>query len=337
MFRVCAIAALLAGALTVSPAAAAPDAAQPVFVSLADSLRGTVDELVAPVRAACVAHGFEVVAVHEATAPGGCSSHAQVFVLQQPRYTQQVLAHGPRAAFAVPVRLVLFDDEAGVHLAAINPLSLDRTMVAESGFEDPAATLLADLQAVARDAGHGARAARGGFGQVRTRGLIGRTMGVMAGGPFLDKVQDVTSEPGTTQLDLARVADRVWKGVTMHAGRGRWQMRGAYRLDLAPRGVVIIGVSGPAMEAKSYAIVGAGGDARRARFACPGLAYAAAYPIEIVVYLEGGRVHVATVEAMYRMKMYFEDAGKMKFAANMTMPGSIADELRGLITAGLAQ
>ena len=37
------------------------------------------------------------------------------------------------------------------------------------------------------------------------------------------------------------------------------------------------------------------------------------------------------IDEMFRMKMYFEDAGKMKFAANMAMPGSIEDELRDLI------
>jgi hypothetical protein len=29
--------------------------------------------------------------------------------------------------------------------------------------------------------------------------------------------------------------------------------------------------------------------------------------------------------------MYFEDAGKVKFAANMSMPGSIENELRDLV------
>ena len=35
------------------------------------------------------------------------------------------------------------------------------------------------------------------------------------------------------------------------------------------------------------------------------------------------------------MKMYFEDAGTMKFAANMRMPGAIEDELRDKIQESL--
>ena len=38
---------------------------------------------------------------------------------------------------------------------------------------------------------------------------------------------------------------------------------------------------------------------------------------------------------MYRMKMYFEDAGKWAFMKNMGMPGSIHDELAGQIKSAL--
>ncbi len=38
---------------------------------------------------------------------------------------------------------------------------------------------------------------------------------------------------------------------------------------------------------------------------------------------------------MFRMKMFFEDAGKMKFARNMGMPGSIEDEIKDMIRAAL--
>ena len=44
-----------------------------------------------------------------------------------------------------------------------------------------------------------------------------------------------------------------------------------------------------------------------------------------------GPVGVEAIDAMFRMKMYFEDAGQMKFARNMMMPGSIADELKGIV------
>jgi hypothetical protein len=47
----------------------------------------------------------------------------------------------------------------------------------------------------------------------------------------------------------------------------------------------------------------------------------------VVVTKDKGSVHVRTVDSMYRMKMYFEDAGKWAFMKNLGMPGSIADEI----------
>ncbi len=41
------------------------------------------------------------------------------------------------------------------------------------------------------------------------------------------------------------------------------------------------------------------------------------------------------MDAKFRMKMFFEDAGKMKFARDMMMPGSIEEEIRTLIRAAL--
>jgi len=43
------------------------------------------------------------------------------------------------------------------------------------------------------------------------------------------------------------------------------------------------------------------------------------------------------VDAMFRMKMYFEDAGKWAFMKNMGMPGSLADEIRVKVRESLGE
>jgi hypothetical protein len=40
------------------------------------------------------------------------------------------------------------------------------------------------------------------------------------------------------------------------------------------------------------------------------------------------KIKVLIIDAMFPMKMYLEDAGKMKFAANMKMPPSLEGEMR---------
>jgi hypothetical protein len=252
-----------------------------------------------------------------------------VVVAQQPARVAALLANGPQAAFAVPVRLGVFADERGVHVSVVNPLSVERTMVAESGLEASGHALVEEVAGIAVTATQGRRVNRP-FGQSRSRGLIGKTMGVMAGGAFTKQVGTITTAAGGTAADVRRVADDIWRRLQQPAS-GKWQLRGIYRLDLTEQGMVILGVSGAAMETKAFSIVGAGGDDSRSKFSCPGLAYAAAFPLELVIRRDGSQVRVEAIDAMFRMKMYFEDAGQMKFARNMMMPGSIADELKAVV------
>ena len=42
---------------------------------------------------------------------------------------------------------------------------------------------------------------------------------------------------------------------------------------------------------------------------------------------DGDRVRIYLIDEMFRMKMYFEDAGKWAFMKNRGMPGSIEKEI----------
>lgn len=322
---------LMAVSPALAPSPAAAQDAQRVYVVVADSVPLSVPAAASALAGALTRQGWTVLANHAVgTDAARCTFAAHVVVARQPARVATLLANGPQAAFAVPVRLGVFADERGVHVSVVNPLSVERTMVAESGLEANGRALIEEVAGIAVAATQGRRVNRP-FGQSRTRGLIGKTMGVMAGGAFTKQVGTITTATGGTVADVRRVADDIWRRLQQPAS-GKWQLRGIYRLELAEQGMVILGVSGAAMEAKAFGIVGAGGDDSRSKFSCPGLAYAAAFPLELVIRRDGSQVRVEAIDAMFRMKMYFEDAGQMKFARNMMMPGSIADELKGIVT-----
>ncbi|MHB1068241.1 MAG: hypothetical protein ACYC1W_00080 [Gemmatimonadaceae bacterium] len=325
-----AVLVLLATLLSLAPSRAAAQDAQRVYLVIADSVPMSVPAAATALAGALTRQGWTVLANHAVgTDAARCTFGARVVVAQQPARVAALLANGAQAAFAVPVRLGVFEDERGVHVTLVNPLNVERTIVAESGLETSGRALVDEISVIATAATHGRRVNRP-FGQSRTRGLIGKTMGVMAGGAFTRQVGTITTATGGTAADVRRVADDIWRRLQQPAS-GKWQLRGVYRLDLTEHGMVILGVSGAAMEAKAFGIVGAGGDDARLKFSCPGLAYAAAFPVELVIRRDGGQVRVEAIDAMFRMKMYFEDAGQMKFARNMMMPGSIADELKGIV------
>lgn len=171
------------------------------------------------------------------------------------------------------------------------------------------------------------------FGQRRTRGLISKTMGVVAGGPFESKVEVVVSHKARGSTTIASVADAIAPAAAKPTSR--WGLQLVSRVNLPGQDPALLELSGDRVEARAFAILGAGGDPTRKAYACPGIDHAAAFSIELVVVHEGEEIRVLLIDEMFRMKIYFEDAGPLKFAANMQMPGSIEDELRDLVEEAL--
>ena len=297
-----------------------------VFLRLVDAPAGSFDQMIAAVAPAVERSGWRLLASYDA-GTGGCAYRAHTFVVNAPAFTEEVLKHGVRTAFAVPLRLAVYEDDLGVHLAAVNPQSIARTVVDES-FEAPSTALVGQLRTMTAT-GFPGTPVLVPYGQPRDQGLIEKTMGVVAGGPFPGKIDQVRKSRAVPGMTVQVVADNI--AAAGARPQGRWALRTAYRLDLPNQNAVLLGFTGGPMESRSFQIVGAGLDQSRSRFACPGLDHTPAYPLELLVVQEAGEIKVLLIDVMFRMKMYFEDAGKVKFAANMSMPGSIENELRDLV------
>lgn len=302
-----------------------------VYQYVVRSAQGSVDEVASAIAAAAPAAGFEVLARVPAAGPDGCGFAAEVLALHSASFGRELVAANRRTGpFAAVDRVNVFADEKGVHVSVVNPRSIVRTVLMDD--QRHAALVeshLAALRGLVTGAVRGTPSSAD-YGQAREKGHIGKTMGVMAGGPFTEKVQDLAVAGGE---DWKGVAERVRAGLERKGPK--WGLRLAYAVELPEAEAVVLGTTGAAMEAQSFRIVGAGADSSRDGLRCPGIAHGGAYPIEVVVSKEAGTVRVRVVDTMYRMKMYFEDAGKWAFMKNMGMPGSIQDEIAALVRAAL--
>lgn len=302
-----------------------------VYARLVEDAPGTFEEVVASLEAAVTESGWDVVASFEAAVKqDDCSYRAQVVALVSEAYAAEVLGHGPQAAFALPLRMLVYQDENGTQVSAVNPQSLNRTIVAETGFETQSAEALDALRGIVAGpfAGH---LVDQPYGQMRDVGLISKTMGMIAGGPFDSKIEKITSIKIEGDADLSTIAAELYAGLEAVAGDRKWQTRPVYLLDFADHNAVLIGITGGPIESRSFHIVGSGNDKSRKDLACAGIDHAAAYPFSVLLTRDGDKVTVLMVDSMFRMKIYFEDAGKIKFATNMRMPGSIENEVRDKI------
>jgi hypothetical protein len=323
------LAVVLAVVATAGAALASPEAG--VYQYVIHRAQGSPAEVATAIAEAAPGAGFEKLAVVPVGSPEGCGFNAAVVAVYQPDFARKTITLNRRTGpFAIVDRINVFEDENGTHVSVVNPRSILRTVLLE---DEAHSTLieehLADLRQLVLGAVEG-EASEQEYGQVRKKGHIGRTMGVVAGGPFDKKVQDLAVVGGKDWREMAGRAEKA-----LRVKGPKWGMSLAYALELPEFELTIFGTTGTPMDAQSFVIVGAGGDGARKDLACPGLAHAGAYPLEIVVTQEGPTIRTRIVESMYRMKMYFEDAGKWAFMKNMGMPGSIESEIQAQVQAAI--
>ncbi len=294
-----------------------------VYEYVLRNIQGGFQQSAANLDSSVTKAGWRLLAQVDAGVPENCTYKARVFVIVDTLYAKKLMQINPKTApFAVIDRINLFEDEQGLHVSVVNPRSILRTVLMDdTAYTSIAQNHLQALRSLVTSAIQG-QESRKQYGEIRDQGFIGKTMGVMAGGPFNDKVEDAFV-----------IANGSWLAVAAKAEAGlqkpgpQWGLHQVFRLDLPEFKTVIFGSTGAAMESKSFSIVKEGSDDTRSDLKFPGLAHAGAYPFEVVVAGDGSSVKIRTVESMYRMKMYFEDAGKWAFMKNMGMPGSIADEI----------
>lgn len=296
---------------------------QGVYEYVVRSAEGSPDAVVGAVTEALSGAGWEVVTTVQPGTPSSCDYESRVVLAYRPSYASVVMrANRKTGPFGILDRVNVFQDEDGTHVSVVNQRNVIRTVLMnDTGYQGFVGQHMDRLRTAIAGAVSGTPSSRQ-YGQMRSRGYIGRTMGVMAGGSFDGKVQDVAVVPGQS---LSEVAVRV--EAKLEAPGAKWGTGLSFRLDLPDFGTVLFGTTGTPLDTKSFGIVRAGSDRSRKEYACPGLAHAGAYPIEIVVTEADEGVAIRMVDSMYRMKMYFEDAGKFAFMKNMTMPGSIGDEI----------
>ena len=295
-----------------------------VYVKVIEKAQGSFDEVSNKVESALKGTGWEILAAYNTGVPEGCKSRSRVIVFSSPAYAKSILSQGVKSAFALPLRAGIFEDETGIHVAVLNPASLNRTMIHETKLNDLSlSTSSSIVDAISKHVP--GTIAKKQIGEIRSKGKVGG----MGGGDFLDKVEEVYAAQDDSDATFKKVWESVKKGILEN--KKNWKL--IYTLDLSAHGAVIFGVTEAKMEGRAFGIAGEKRSSDSYKF--PGIDHDAAFPIEVIVYKEGGKAKVVILNEMYRMKVYFEDAGNWAFMKNMRMPGQIQDEIVDMVNANL--
>jgi uncharacterized protein (DUF302 family) len=285
-----------------------------VYVKVAEKVSGTFDEVIKNTESALTKNGWHVLASYDAAVPEGCGFKAHTIVMNSSDYSQKILSHGPTSAFAIPLRVGIFTDEKGINISFLNPASINRTVIGDTVEKDLSAAKMKELSTLLASAGKGTIVNQQ-IGEIRSKGHVGG----MGGGAFNDKVEVIYKKEDTGS-NFNEIAAKVKEGILSN-NKG-WRL--VYTLEPG-NNVIVYGIDKPKMESRAFKIAGEKRESKNNP--CPGIDHTSAFPVEVVVLRESGMVKVVTLDEMYRMKVYFEDAGKWAFMKNMGMPGSIEKEI----------
>jgi hypothetical protein len=92
---------------------------------------------------------------------------------------------------------------------------------------------------------------------------------------------------------------------------------------------IVLGITRPQTEGLSFQIAGSKRETNENK--CPGIDHLVAYPIEVLITQKNGQLLVYTAREMFRMDMFFWDAGKMAFMNHMSMPSVLDNSIRRAI------
>lgn len=300
--------------LTVVPAIAGEQYG--TFVKVTENASGSFDSVSKAVESGLQKAGWEVLGTYDTGIPEGCNFRSRVVIFSSKDYAASILKNGMQAFFALPLRAGIYEDETGIHVVVVNPASINRTIIDETKLDDLSSTSAKAIVNVLAEAVPGT-VVKKQIGEIRSKGKVSG----MGGGDFISKIKEIYSAKNDTDDIFKKVSEGVRDGI-LNNTKG-WKL--TYKYDLSEHGAIIFGVTNTMVERRAFTIAGEKRSSSSSKF--PGIDHGASFPIEVIVYKDKGIVKVVTLDGMYRMKLYFEDAGMWAFMKNMSMPGEIEDEI----------
>jgi hypothetical protein len=108
----------------------------------------------------------------------------------------------------------------------------------------------------------------------------------------------------------------------------KWRISCKFSIEGA--NAAVLGITRNRTEALSFHICGM--KRENDSNSIPGIDHLAAYPVEVVIFEENGKIKVGTPREMFRMDMFFWDAGKMAFMKYMNMPKMLDRSIKIAVT-----
>jgi uncharacterized protein (DUF302 family) len=288
-----------------------------LYIRVMEEVTGRFDEASDEVKNAFTKAGWKILSAHDSGRPAGCKYRARVFVVLPPNYADKMISSSAQSWVAIPLRAALYENEKGRNISIVNPVTLNRFVAPDADMEDFSGQILKDFAGVVQNSVKGKKV----WTEHGPTWETDQTFGI-GGGRVNDNVVNIYTARHKSDKLYANMIEGV-REVLKKSERG-WKI--IYTLDMRDKGFYIFGITKPEIEAMATEI--SGKKRQTAANTCPGIDHSLAFPIEIVANAtDKNRMAVQTLRVLFRMKLYFADAGEMAFLTHLNKPGQIEDDI----------
>ncbi len=253
--------------------------------------------VVADVKSALESAGFKVITSYN---PGELKD-LTVLIVKSDEFFGAVNKAGRYAFYAIPLRVGVQKTKDGNSIMFTNPVYLvDAFAPGKNSLESAAEKVKGELENALKKV-KGIKVEKKEFGFKTDPEEIGDWQMM---GESIYTIYEIGHKYGSIDAALKALDDSLSKGTN------GWKKVYEIKLEKA----AVVGVANVGYEKEAFEI--------------GGYNHLCAFPIELVIYDNG---KIKALPEMYRMSLYFMDAGMSAFAAHASMPGEIDNSLKGLL------
>ncbi len=325
-----------------------------LYLKVVENIKGSFSQSVQTIESALTQSDFKLLKSYPISSPAilgdACPFKAHLFLVEDSAFTNLLTHYGNKYLIAAFIKIGLYQDEHGTQLVLADPETINRIVfndLPDNQYQQIINQTLPFKSKLVRflqslNLGNNVAKTMKPIRSDEALRKADKDMFMMVGPMTFFRDEDqfpiIFKKKANTPAELDEFLAFVKQNLAHFSPSKKdwgyqevndpfllkWQIIGQIQ---APDGeAIVLGLSRPRTEALSFKIAG---QSRASKTnPCPGIDHLCAYPIEVLITFSNNEIKVRTAREMFRMDMYFWDAGKMAFMKYMNMPGMLDQSIK---------
>ncbi len=338
-----------------------------IYLQLIKNSSKSIDEVSNTISNKLSEIGFQVIALRNVATPDivrkteseKCGFSAKEIIFTSNDYKNMLTSYGNKYIVAGLLRLAVYQDERGTEVNIVDPETINRIIFNDLYENDEEAkyneviTKTGSFKSAIIDAVHslsiGENIARP-LPPIRSDEDLAESskdMFMMVGPMTFFNDEDqfpiiYKEKVNNVQQQISNIVKKITENIanfkptkddydyrfTKSDDVLRWKI--VAKIYSSDKSALLLGITRSRTEGLSMDIAGNSRETVTNR--CPGIDHSAAFPIEVLIYREGNNLLIRTPREMFRMDMFFWDAGMKAFMNHMSMPKILDNSIKQILT-----